>query len=198
MARREEGERDDVEAYKWLMLSGEGIDRHNAEALAADPDARFLSRRSPRRVEAESFGADLGRTDEIRDLIDAIDARWGRLDVLVNSAAIWPRIPFEKVTADQVRECFEINALATFVAPNWESYRFYNWQMSVTRKPEYTLGALVDRASWLPIVHALPVTMSKCGSLSPTSQISPPTADSGSPQTMANAPGFSLTTFSAT
>jgi 4-amino-4-deoxy-L-arabinose transferase-like glycosyltransferase len=42
---------------------------------------------------------------------------------------------------------------AAFVLPNWTEYRFYNWQMSVTRKPEYTVGALVDRASWLPIVH---------------------------------------------
>lgn len=46
-------------------------------------------------------------------------------------------------------------ALALFVAPNWESYRFYNWQMSVTRKPSYGLGAFADRASWFPILHDL-------------------------------------------
>jgi hypothetical protein len=40
-----------------------------------------------------------------------------------------------------------------FVGPHWTEYRFYNWQMSVVRKPAYTLGALIDRASWLPIVH---------------------------------------------
>lgn len=44
-------------------------------------------------------------------------------------------------------------ALACFVVPNWQEFRFYNWQMSVTRKPAYTLRALVDRASWLPVVH---------------------------------------------
>jgi len=44
-------------------------------------------------------------------------------------------------------------ALATFVGPNWHEYWFYNWQMSVTRKPSYTLRAFVDRVSWLPIVH---------------------------------------------
>jgi hypothetical protein len=42
-----------------------------------------------------------------------------------------------------------------FVLPNWSEYRFYNWQMSVTRKPEYSLGALADRASWLPLVQGL-------------------------------------------
>jgi 4-amino-4-deoxy-L-arabinose transferase-like glycosyltransferase len=46
-------------------------------------------------------------------------------------------------------------ALAAFVVPNWESYRFYNWQMSVTRKPVYGLEALKDRLSWFPILHDL-------------------------------------------
>jgi 4-amino-4-deoxy-L-arabinose transferase-like glycosyltransferase len=40
-----------------------------------------------------------------------------------------------------------------FVAPHWQEVRFYNWQMSVTRKPSYGLHAFLDRASWLPIVH---------------------------------------------
>ena len=40
-----------------------------------------------------------------------------------------------------------------FVIPHWSEFRFYNWQMSVTRKPEYSIRALMDRASWLPIVH---------------------------------------------
>jgi 4-amino-4-deoxy-L-arabinose transferase-like glycosyltransferase len=43
--------------------------------------------------------------------------------------------------------------ILAFVLPYWSEYRFYNWQMSVTRKPSYTLRSLMDRASWLPIVH---------------------------------------------
>jgi 4-amino-4-deoxy-L-arabinose transferase-like glycosyltransferase len=46
-------------------------------------------------------------------------------------------------------------ALATFVGPYWQEYRFYNWQMSVTRKPSYTLRAIVDRLSWFPVLHDL-------------------------------------------
>jgi hypothetical protein len=42
-----------------------------------------------------------------------------------------------------------------FVWPHWQEYRFYNWQMSVLRKPEFTLGALIDRASWLPVVQGV-------------------------------------------
>jgi 4-amino-4-deoxy-L-arabinose transferase-like glycosyltransferase len=40
-----------------------------------------------------------------------------------------------------------------FVLPNWREYSFYNWQMSVLRKPEYGWRAFVDRASWLPVVQ---------------------------------------------
>ena len=39
--------------------------------------------------------------------------------------------------------------------PNWSDYRFYNWQMSVTRKPSYDLKSLVDRLTWFPILHDL-------------------------------------------
>ena len=44
-------------------------------------------------------------------------------------------------------------AAAVFVIPYWTEFTFYNWQMSVTRKPSYTWEAFVDRASWLPVVH---------------------------------------------
>jgi 4-amino-4-deoxy-L-arabinose transferase-like glycosyltransferase len=44
-------------------------------------------------------------------------------------------------------------ALVAFVLPNWADYRFYNWQMSVTRKPSYDLKSLVDRITWFPVLH---------------------------------------------
>jgi 4-amino-4-deoxy-L-arabinose transferase-like glycosyltransferase len=50
---------------------------------------------------------------------------------------------------------FGIIALTVFVVPNWSDYRFYNWQMSVTRKPSYDLKSLVDRATWLPLQDGL-------------------------------------------
>jgi 4-amino-4-deoxy-L-arabinose transferase-like glycosyltransferase len=44
-------------------------------------------------------------------------------------------------------------ALAAFVIPSWTEYRFYNWQMSVTRKPSYDLRSILDRITWFPILH---------------------------------------------
>jgi hypothetical protein len=44
-------------------------------------------------------------------------------------------------------------ALVVFVGPNWREYWFYNWQISVVRKPGYTLKDFFDRVTWLPILH---------------------------------------------
>jgi 4-amino-4-deoxy-L-arabinose transferase-like glycosyltransferase len=43
--------------------------------------------------------------------------------------------------------------LILFVLPHWTDYRFYNWQMSVTRKPSYDLKSLMDRVTWFPVLH---------------------------------------------
>jgi hypothetical protein len=67
----------------------------------------------------------------------------------------------EAATADRARALWTLTGLALaagaflvwFVVPFWTEFRFYNWQMSVTRKPSYTPGAFVDRTTWLPIIH---------------------------------------------
>jgi 4-amino-4-deoxy-L-arabinose transferase-like glycosyltransferase len=42
---------------------------------------------------------------------------------------------------------------AVFVIPYWTEYWYYNWQMSVTRKPSYDIDAVLMRVSWFPILH---------------------------------------------
>jgi 4-amino-4-deoxy-L-arabinose transferase-like glycosyltransferase len=42
---------------------------------------------------------------------------------------------------------------ACFVLPHWRDYQFYNWEMSVTRKPSYSPFWLMTRVTWFPILH---------------------------------------------
>jgi 4-amino-4-deoxy-L-arabinose transferase-like glycosyltransferase len=42
---------------------------------------------------------------------------------------------------------------ALFILPHWSDYQFYNWQMSVTRKPSYDLASIVLRVIWFPVLH---------------------------------------------
>src|SRR5205814_5244697 len=64
---------------------------------------------------AAAFGTDLRDEDATRAMIDRVRRHFGRLDALVNSAAIWSPTPLEDVMADDVRRLFEINTLGTFI-----------------------------------------------------------------------------------
>ncbi len=66
-------------------------------------------------VEAAAFQADLANEDEVGAMVLGIIARFGRVDVLVNSAAVWESKPLENVTAADVRMHFDTNALGTFL-----------------------------------------------------------------------------------
>jgi pteridine reductase len=65
--------------------------------------------------EAAAFGAELRDEDATRAMIDRARRHFGRLDALVNSAAIWAPTPLATTAADDVRRFFEVNALATFI-----------------------------------------------------------------------------------
>src|SRR5205823_2487418 len=66
-------------------------------------------------VQAEPFPADLGDEVAVRGMVRDVLGRFGRIDVLVNCAAVWQRKPLEEVTAADVRLHFETNALGTFL-----------------------------------------------------------------------------------
>lgn len=74
-------------------------------------------------ADAEPFQADVtddGAADSLIERVtrhfarygEADDERPGRIDVLVNSAAVWPKAPLEEFIADDARKCFEVNTLA--------------------------------------------------------------------------------------
>jgi pteridine reductase len=65
--------------------------------------------------DADSFQADLTDEAAVRALVDRVLERFGRLDVLVNCAAVWQRKRLEEVTAADVRWFFEVNTLSTFL-----------------------------------------------------------------------------------
>jgi pteridine reductase len=52
---------------------------------------------------------------DVKRLVDEVLAHFGRVDVLVNAAAIWKSQPLEHVTAEHVRRHFEVNTLGSFL-----------------------------------------------------------------------------------
>jgi pteridine reductase len=62
-----------------------------------------------------ALAADLCDDKSLERMIEQGHAHFGRIDGLVNSAAIWIRQPLEEVTAADVRRHFETNTLGTFL-----------------------------------------------------------------------------------
>ena len=64
---------------------------------------------------AACFQADVSDEGQVKHLFDQFANRFGRLDALVTTAAIWEPCDLETTTSADVRRHFEINALGTFL-----------------------------------------------------------------------------------
>lgn len=74
-------------------------------------------------TDCAAFQSGLTEEGAAEDLIDRVTRHFaqhgdggeeqvGRLDILVNSAAIWPEQPMEEMQADDIRKCFDVNTVA--------------------------------------------------------------------------------------
>lgn len=89
--------------------------------------------------ESTALAADLCDEGSIERMFAAVQACFGRLDALVNSAAIWVRRRLEDVTAADVRRHFETNTLATFLCCQHAGRR-------MVEQPDG--GAIVNLGDW--------------------------------------------------
>lgn len=85
---------------------------YNASATGAEEAVQAIRAAGG---EAESFRADLSDAAAPGPLVEQVVARFGGLDVLVNSAAVMERTPFGSVTAAQWDAMFAINLRGPFL-----------------------------------------------------------------------------------
>jgi NAD(P)-dependent dehydrogenase (short-subunit alcohol dehydrogenase family) len=64
--------------------------------------------------DAQAFVADLSSVSEIRDVVEHVAEAFGRIDTLINNAAICPRIPFEDATEADWDSQFDVNAKSQY------------------------------------------------------------------------------------
>ncbi|MCI0640220.1 MAG: SDR family oxidoreductase [Gemmataceae bacterium] len=140
---------------KVALVTGAGKRRvgwHVADALAERGYALVIHYRSSAQEAAETVAtlkrrgvetlaaqADLSDERAVQSLIQEALGAFGRLDVLVNCAAIWKSKPLEEVTAADVRGHFEANALGTFLCTQQAG-------LAMIKQPEG--GCIVTLADW--------------------------------------------------
>jgi 3-oxoacyl-[acyl-carrier protein] reductase len=64
--------------------------------------------------DAAAFGHDVSRSEECERLVTDVVARFGRLDILVNNAAICPRIPLDDMTEADFDRIVAVNLKSVF------------------------------------------------------------------------------------
>jgi len=93
-----------------LALAGANIVVHYHEsadqARACAEEIRSLG------VSCELLGADLSEPGQIDELFGAVKANFGKLDILVNNAAVCKSTPLSSLTADLWDDQFSVNARA--------------------------------------------------------------------------------------
>ena len=108
----------------------------NRSLTEANATARELSAQGHT---ALALQADLTNETALHGLIDAAWSHFGRLDLLVNAAAIWESKRLEEITSDDVRRQFEINTLAVFEAGRYAG-------LKMVAQPHG--GAIVNLGDW--------------------------------------------------
>jgi pteridine reductase len=109
---------------------------YRSSAAEAEETLKHLRGRG---VEAVAIQADLTADQAAAMLVTKVVDHFGRLDVLVNCAAVWQSRPLEEVTAADVRFHFEINTLATFLCAQHAG-------LAMVKQPEG--GCIVNLGDW--------------------------------------------------
>ena len=89
--------------------------------------------------DAAAFGAELRDEDAARSMVDRARRHFGRLDLLVNNAAIWAPTPLALAAADDLRRFFEVNTVSTFVCCQ---------HAGLLMAEQATGGAIVNIGDW--------------------------------------------------
>ena len=130
-------------------------------------------------VPAAAIRADVSRASDIKTLLDAVHRRFGRLDVLVNNAAIFERTPFSGLTEAQWDRHLDINLKGPFLCA-----------LHAGRLMRRGGGKIINIADWAgerPYVDYLPYCISKAGIIALTKALAKELAPKI--QVMAIAPG---------
>lgn len=139
-----------------LALAGRGMNLAVHYHTSAGPAEETVRAARAMNVEAKMFQADLADLDQIRRLMTDIEGAFGRLDVLVNSAAIFPRTPWDEIDEATWDRTLAVNLKAPFFTA-WHAARLMRAGGG---------GKIIHIADWAglrPYRHYLPYVVSKGG-----------------------------------
>lgn len=89
--------------------------------------------------DAASFQANISRLAEIDRMVDQVLQRFGRIDVLVNTASVWKPIALEDITESDLQQQFDVDLKGTF---------FCSRRVGLQMVQQASGGAIVNFCDW--------------------------------------------------
>ena len=143
---------EELAASGWFVAFTYRASRVEADALAAHLTAGGAT--------VAAFPADLDRGDDRRALVEAVLDRFGRLDALVNNAAVFPRTPLDEIDEDSLRAVLRTNLEAPLLL-----------SVACAGHLRASCGSVVNIADihgLYPLRHHLPYSVSKAALIAAT------------------------------
>ena len=120
-----------------LAARGYAVAIHANSSLAEAREA--AAAREAVGIPALAVTANLRDEGPVRAMVHRVADHFGRIDAVVTSAAIWHRQPFEAVTADDLRQHFDVNVVGSFVVAQ---------EAAMTMIDQETGGSIVCVGDW--------------------------------------------------
>ena len=137
-----------------LALAARGVAVAVHYRNSAQSAAETVAKIEARGGTARAFHADLERVADIESMVNAIGTAFGRLDILVNSAAVFYRKPLEDLTEPDWDRNLDINLKAPFFAAKFAA-------AMMRRQGAGKIINIGDSAGIRPYNNYLPYTVSK-------------------------------------
>jgi pteridine reductase len=128
-----------------------GVVHYHTSQVAAEETVRELLAAGH---EAIAVQADITQEDHVDRMIDLAITRFGRIDVLVNNAAVFFRTPVDTLTIEQWEQVLEVNLTGTFLCAHKIGLHMREWGWG-------HIINMADVAGQRPWVDYIPYSISK-------------------------------------
>lgn len=108
-------------------------------------------------VEVAHHPADVGRRDEVEDLVAETQRRFGRLDIVVNNAVVRNFAPIEQFPVDKWELALAVNLSAAFhtIRLALPGMRKRNWGRIINMASIHSTKVVRDRVDYMTTKHAI-------------------------------------------
>ena len=100
--------------------------------------------------------ADVSQAQQVQALVDAAVSRFGRLDVLVNSASLWRRTPWDELDEAAWDQLLDIDLKGPFLCAKAAAPH-------LSAHGDGAIVNIVDLSAWVPFPNYLPHSAAKAG-----------------------------------